>query len=111
MNIGKSLPVWAKNQSRLEIFEKTLKFPYKNLSGKLIFTHFLSHLPGPLGFYTPVQQKKIFWWGGARGWQSCLYPGLVLLLCWGSGAGYIPAVSQRINRHSSVLINTADVGS
>ena len=32
--------VWAKNQLRFEIFEKICK----NLNGKLIFTHFLSHL-------------------------------------------------------------------
>ena len=57
---GKSLRFWAKNQLRFEIFEKMFKFTYKNLNGKLIFSHFLSHLPGLLSFYTPLEHNKIF---------------------------------------------------
>ena len=34
---GKSLRVWAKNQLRFEIFDKILKFIYKNLKRKRIF--------------------------------------------------------------------------
>ena len=37
---GKILRVWAKNQLRFEIFDKFLKFKYKNLNGKLIFDQF-----------------------------------------------------------------------
>ena len=37
---GKFLRVWAKNQLRFEIFEKSLKFIYKNHNGKLIFDQF-----------------------------------------------------------------------
>ena len=36
----KFLRVLAKNQLRFEIFEKILKFTYKNLNGKLIFYPF-----------------------------------------------------------------------
>ena len=57
---GKYLSVWAKKQLRFEIFEKTLKFSYKNLNEKLIFSHFLSHLPGLLSFYAPLEHTKIF---------------------------------------------------
>ena len=39
---GKFLRVWAKNQLRFEIFQKILKFTYKNLNGKEIFTFFSS---------------------------------------------------------------------
>ena len=35
----------GENQLILEIFEKILKFTYKNLNGKLLFTHF-----SPLNF-------------------------------------------------------------
>ena len=37
---GKILRVWAKNQLGFEIFEKFLKFTYKNLNGKLIYDQF-----------------------------------------------------------------------
>ena len=37
---GKFLRVWTKNQLRFEIYEKILKFTYKNLNGKLIFYPF-----------------------------------------------------------------------
>ena len=55
----KFLRVWAKNQWGLKFFEKILKFKYKNLNGKLT-SHFLSHLPGPLSFYTALENKTIF---------------------------------------------------
>ena len=45
---GKFLRVWAKNQLRFEIFEKILKFTYKNLNGKLIF--YLFSLPSSMTF-------------------------------------------------------------
>ena len=47
---GKFLLVWAKNQVRLNIFEKNFNFPYANLNGRLTFTNFLSNLPRPLPF-------------------------------------------------------------
>ena len=56
----KPLRFFAKNQLRFEIFENIFKFTYKNLNGKLIFTHFLSPLPGLLSFYTPLEHTKIF---------------------------------------------------
>ena len=56
---GKLLRVWGKTKLRFEIYEKTFQFAYRNLNGKLIFTHFLSHLPGPLLFYTPLEHTKI----------------------------------------------------
>ena len=70
----KILRVSAKNQLRFEIFEKILKFRHQNLNGKVIFTHFLSHLPGQLSFYAPLQHTKIWGWVG---W------GVMLLRVWG----------------------------
>ena len=66
----KFLRVWAKNQLRFGVFEKILNLHTK-LSMEVIFTHFLSHLPGLLWFYTPLQPFKI----GDRG-------GVVLLRAW-----------------------------
>ena len=57
---GKFLRVWAKNQWGLKFVEKILKFTYKNLNGKLPFFLFLSHLPGPLSFYTALENNTIF---------------------------------------------------
>ena len=37
---GKFLRVWAINQLWFEIFQKILKFTYKNLNGKLLFYPF-----------------------------------------------------------------------
>ena len=42
---GKSLRVWAINQWKLKIFEKILKFTYKNLNGKWIFYPFYIRSP------------------------------------------------------------------
>ena len=59
---GKFLRVWAKNYLRFEIFEKILKFTYKQLDGKLIFTDFISDLPGPLSFYTSLENSTFFYY-------------------------------------------------
>ena len=50
---------WGKTKLRFEIYEQIFQFTYRNLNGKLIFTRFLSHLPGPLLFYTPLEHSKI----------------------------------------------------
>ena len=57
---GNFLRVWAKNQWRLKCFDKILKFTYTNLNRKLTFFYFLSHLPGPLSFYTALENNTIF---------------------------------------------------
>ena len=44
----------------MKFVEKILKFTYKNLNGKLILIHFLSVLPGPLSFYTALENNTIF---------------------------------------------------
>ena len=49
----KSLRVWAKNQLRFENF----KICILKSQWKLIFTHFLSDLPGLLPFYKPLENK------------------------------------------------------
>ena len=36
--------VWAKNQLKFELFEKTLKLRYRNLNGNLIFKPIFSHI-------------------------------------------------------------------
>ena len=63
----KFLRVWAKNQLRFEIFEKILKFTWKNLNGKLIFYPF--SLPFSWTFvilYTSgTYQKFLGWLGGS----------------------------------------------
>ena len=53
---GKFLNVWAKNQLRFEIFEKILKFTYKNLYGKF-FRSILSFTAGDLH----LQNSKTAW--------------------------------------------------
>ena len=71
---GKSLRVWAKNQLRFAIFEKILKFTYKNLKGKLIFYPF--SLPSSRTFvilYTSATYQNLC--GSGRG--------VVLLRAWG----------------------------
>ena len=71
---GKSLRVWAKNQLRFAIFEKILKFTYKNLTGKLIFYPF--SLPSSRTFvilYTSATYQNLC--GSGRG--------VVLLRAWG----------------------------
>ena len=57
---GKFLRAWAKNQWRLNV-ENILKFTYKHLNGKLTFYPFLSHLPGPLLFYTAWKITPFFY--------------------------------------------------
>ena len=52
--------VLAKNQLRFEISEKTFACTYENLNGKFILTDFLSGLPGPLSFYTALENNIIF---------------------------------------------------
>ena len=86
----KSLHVWTKNQLRFEFSEKSFKFTYKNLNGKLIFTHFLSHLSGLLSFDTPLEPREnlgaglrgsstgLAFVGGGSG--ACINPGV---LCFG----------------------------
>ena len=65
-------------------FEKNFKFTYKNLYGKLIFTHFLSLLPGLLSFHTPLEQTNILWGGLLAG---VVGPGLGSTFHWGVGCG------------------------
>ena len=77
---GKFLRVLAKNQLRFDIFEKILKCTIKNLNGKLIFTHFHSHLQGPLSFYTPLEHTKIL-----EGRVGGLDPGLAVISSLGVG--------------------------
>ena len=48
------------NQWKFYNFYKIFKFPYKSLNGKLIFTRFLSHLPGLLSFYIHLWNTKNF---------------------------------------------------
>ena len=57
----KSLRVWAKDQSIVEIFEKIFEFTNENLNGILIFNPFLSSIPGSLSFYPAIQIKTIFY--------------------------------------------------
>ena len=71
----------SKNQCKISNFEKIFKFTYKNLNGKLIFTHFLSHLPGFLSFYTPLEHTKIF----GVGLGGVVPPGLGILSIWEVG--------------------------
>ena len=53
------MSVLAKNQFRFEIFEKFLKFTYTQITiENWFFTHFLSHHPGLLSFYTPLEHTK-----------------------------------------------------
>ena len=68
---------WAKIQIRFEIFEKVLKFTYKNLNRKVIFYKIFYPLfhDRPLSFYTPLQHSKS--WGWSRR--------VVLLRAWGRG--------------------------
>ena len=70
-----------KKQWKIYNFEKNFKFTYKNLNGKLIFTHFLSHLP----FYTPLEHTKFFGVG-----LGVVPPGLgVLSIFFGGGLGAV----------------------
>ena len=66
-NSGKLLRVWAKNQLRLEIFEKILKFVYKNLNRKLIFYPF---------YFPSSKTLAAYWIGGLGGWIRVVDPGL-----------------------------------
>ena len=59
--MAKFLRVWAKNQLRFEIFQKILIFKYENLNGKLNFYQFSSDPPGPLSFYTALENNTIFY--------------------------------------------------
>ena len=62
---GKCLRVWAKNQIRFEIYEKILKFTYKNLNGKLILNPF--SLPFSETFvilYTSGRCQNLWGWFG-----------------------------------------------
>ena len=54
------LLVWAKNQLGFEICVKLFEFKYKNLNEILIFSPFLSNLPGPLSFDTAFANNTIF---------------------------------------------------
>ena len=56
---GKIFRVWGKTQLTFEMYAKIFQFTYRNLNGKLIFAYFLSHLPGLLLFYTPLEHSKI----------------------------------------------------
>ena len=63
-NLAANVCVWAKNQF-VEIFEKVLKFTYKNLNGKLIFYPFSLQSSGTFVIlYTSGISKN---WGGGRG--------------------------------------------
>ena len=48
---------WAKTQWGLKCVEKTLKFTYKYLNGKLTFYPFSTHLPGHLSFSTALENN------------------------------------------------------
>ena len=67
---GEFLRVWAKNQLRFEIFEKILKFTYKNLNENLIF----------YPFFLPYSRSLAGCWIGTG---SSRVRGVVLIRAWG----------------------------
>ena len=74
--------VWVKSQLRVEIFEKILKFTYKNLNGKLIFTNFLSHLQDLSKGGLVVVDPGLKWSSresGGRG--ACINPCYIYKFC------------------------------
>ena len=80
----KILRVWAKNQLRFEIFEKILKFTYRNLNEKVIFYPF--SLPSSRTFV--ILCTSATYLHLAVGWGGHVAPGLGgYFWFWGWGVG------------------------
>ena len=58
---GKFLRVWANKQLRFEIFERILKFIFKNLNWKLIYPHFSLRSSGTFVILYTAGACQNFW--------------------------------------------------